>query len=600
MIGTTAIPPDSAQTLDGLFGQRVRRSPDAIAYRSWSEASGWISLSWTAMNSLIARCQRALEKEGLARGDRVAIMLRNCAQWVMFDQAALSLGLVVVPVYTSDRPDNIAYILKDSGCRILLMESGQNWVNNFAEAFRDLTGLRRIICVDPLPGAVPDARMRDLAAWMPASVDLVTHLHRDPMQLASIVYTSGTTGRPKGVMLSHNNMLQNAWASLQCVEVTPADLLLSFLPLSHTLERTSGYYLAVMAGAQVAFARSIPQLAEDLATIRPTLLISVPRIYERVYTAIHSKLAEGPKLRRKLFEVAVAVGWSRFEYAQGRGPWRMSHLLWPLLHLLVAKKVLYRLGGRLRCAISGGAALPQDVARLFVGLGLPILQGYGLTETSPVVSTNRLDDNVPNSIGRPIPGVQAKAGEKNALLVRGPCVMMGYWNNPDATAAVISADGWLNTGDTVRFDAAGHLFITGRLKEIIVMSNGEKVPPADMETAIQRDSLFEQVMVVGEARPYLAVLAVLNREQWTKLAPEHKLNAALDLAAADPQAESFVLKRIQRQIKDFPGYAQVRRARLFANPWTVENGMLTPTLKLKRSKVLEQYQAQYDELYAGH
>ena len=286
--------------------------------------------------------------------------------------------------------------------------------------------------------------------------------------------------------------------------------------MSHTLERTAGYYLTMMAGASVAYARSIPQLGEDLATIRPSIMISVPRIYERVYGAIKTKLAEGPAFRRKLFEFAVEVGWARFEHQQRRGPWRASFLLWPVLDRLVAAKVMARLGGRLRAAVSGGAALSPEIARLFVGLGLPILQGYGLTETSPVVSTNRLDDNIPASIGKPIPGVQVKLGDKDALLVKGPNVMLGYWNLPDATKAMFTADGWLNTGDTARFDATGHLYITGRLKEIIVMSNGEKVPPVDMEAAILQDNLFEQVLVLGEGRPYLTAFVVVNPDQWTE------------------------------------------------------------------------------------
>jgi long-chain acyl-CoA synthetase len=599
MRNTDSIHPDIARTLDGLFSERVRRSADAPAYRWCNEGGQWQSVTWREMQSLIARCQTALQKEGLAPGDRVAIMLRNSVQWVMFDQAALALGLVVVPIYTSDRPDNIAYILQDSGSRVLLMESAEGW-SAFSDVQDLLSGLMRVLCVNDVSGTAPDARIFDLRQWLPATAGAVKHVSEDPRRLASIVYTSGTTGRPKGVMLSHNNMLHNAWGSLQCFPVTPDDLLLSFLPLSHTLERTSGYYLPVMAGAQVAYARSIAQLAEDLSVIRPTLLISVPRIYERVYAAIQGKLADGPPLRRRLFECAVAVGWSRFERAQGRGSWRPSHLLWPILRLLVAKKVLDRLGGRLRAAVSGGAALSMDVARLFIGLGLSILQGYGLTETSPVVSTNRLDDNLPDSIGKPIPGVEVKTGEKSALLVRGPCVMMGYWNNPQATQAILNDEAWLNTGDTVRFDEEGHIFITGRLKDIIVMSNGEKVPPVDMEAAIQRDNLFEQAMVVGEARPYLAAIVVVNRDQWTKLAPVHKLNARLDLMLKDEAAEKFVVERIKTQMRQFPGYAQVHRACLLAEPWSVENGMLTPTLKLKRAKVLERHRSEFAALYAGH
>ena len=259
-----------------------------------------------------------------------------------------------------------------------------------------------------------------------------------------------------------------------------------------------------------------------------------------------------------------------------------------------------RLGGRLRVAVSGGAALAPNIAKLFIGLGLPILQGYGLTETSPVVSTNRLEDNVPASIGKPIPGVQVKLGDKDALLIKGPNVMLGYWNLPDATRAMFTADGWLNTGDTARIDAAGHLYITGRLKEIIVMSTGEKVPPVDMEAAILQDTLFEQVMVMGEGRPYLTAFVVINPDQWTKVAGQNGMTPAVDSIMRSEPAQKLVLERVQRQIKSFPGYAQIHRVAVLAEPWSVENGLLTPTMKLKRLKVVESHQKEFEDLYAGH
>jgi long-chain acyl-CoA synthetase len=599
-IESDIISAETSKTLDGLFSERIRRSPNAVAYRAFDDsANQWKDYTWGEMERLIARWQSALEKEGLARGERVAIMLRNSIWWVVFDQAAMGLDLVTVPLYTSDRPDNIAYILQDAGARVLLLEDIAGW-SALSEVRGQLSGLKRVLTVAPIKGEANDPRVVDAGRWVPKDAGTVKHVNTDGGKLASIIYTSGTTGRPKGVMLSHQNMLTNAHAALQCFTPTSQDLFLSFLPLSHTLERTAGYYLTVMCGAQVAFARSVQQLAEDLQTIRPTLLISVPRIYERVYAAIKQKLAEGPPARRKLFEFAVQVGWARFEHQQGRGPWKPSFLLWPLLKKLVAAKVMARLGGRLRASVSGGAALSPEIAKLFIGLGLPVLQGYGLTETSPVVSTNRIEDNLPASIGKVIPGVEVKVGEKDALLVKGPNVMLGYWNNPEATKAMFTADGWLNTGDTARIDSEGRIYITGRLKEIIVLSNGEKVPPVDMEGAIMRDPLFEQVMVLGEGMPYLAVFAVLNGEQWAKVAPDHGLGPDLESAARDPKAEKLVLERIKVQIKEFPGYAQVYRAAILPRPWTIENGLLTPTMKVKRAKVVEAYKREFDTLYAGH
>jgi long-chain acyl-CoA synthetase len=323
----------------------------------------------------------------------------------------------------------------------------------------------------------------------------------------------------------------------------------------------------------------------------------VPRIYERVYGRIREALDKGSPAKKKLFQAAVRIGYARFEHQQGRGPWQPGFLLWPVLNALVAKKILARLGGRMRCAISGGAALPPDISQVFIGLGLTVLQGFGMTECSPIATANRPEDNLPASVGRTIPGVQVRIGESNALMIKGPNVMLGYWNNPDATRAILGPDGWLNSGDTARIDERGHVYITGRLKEIIVLSNGEKVPPVDMETAIMRDSLFEQVMLLGEGKPFLSVVAVLNADTWKKVAAEAGLEPANVRAKA---VEDLVLKRIAVQLKEFPGYAQVRRVTLVAEPWTIENGLLTPTLKLKRAKVMEKFNAEVDGMYAGH
>lgn len=600
---SSIIPVEQAKTLDGLFAERVRRSAQKVAYRYYnSTCEEWGSYTWEQMNQLIARWQAALAKESLVPGDRVAVMMRNCPEWVMFEQAALGLGLVVIPLYTDDRVENAAYVIDDAGIRLLLLEHSGQW-QEFVAIRDQIQGLQRVVLLKSFEQS--DMNLRDgivVSAWdwLPAHAGEVKHVNSDPHSLATIIYTSGTSGRPKGVMLSHHNILSNAFGCLQVVPVSPDDLLLSFLPLSHTFERTSGYYVPMMCGATIAYARSIPQLQEDLLTIRPTLMISVPRIYERVYAGIRAKLAEGSGFARWLFNFAVDVGYSRFECQQGRGYQQLSHVLWPLLEKLVADKVMGKLGGRLRFVMSGGAALSAEVSRIFIGLGLPILQGYGMTESSPVACANRLEDNVPASVGLPIPGVEVKLGENNALLIRGPNVMLGYWNNPEATKAVISPDGWLNSGDIASIDAQGHVTITGRLKEIIVLSTGEKVPPADMEAAILRDPLFEQVMLIGEARSYLSVLAVLNPARQQEFIAHYGVDDNLVNEQQRQQIEEILLEKITRQTSEFPGYAKIRRVAISQEPWNVENGLLTPTLKLKRTKVMEKYQAEIDRLYAGH
>jgi long-chain acyl-CoA synthetase len=589
-----------ASTLDGLFAERVRRTPHAAGYREFDEGSGgWRDFTWAEVNRQVARWQHSLARDGVGPGDRVAVMLRNCTAWVIYDQAAMGLGAVVVPLYTQGRPDNVAYIIKDSGAKVLLLDSVEQW-RAFEAVRAELAGLVRILLMKRPEGGAGDERVLYVERWLPEEATEVKHVNTDPDQLASIVYTSGTTGRPKGVMLSHGNMLSNAFAATAKMAVRRDDVFLSFLPLSHTFERTVGYYLTVMTGALTAYARSVQQLSEDLVTVRPTILISVPRIYERVYAAIKARLAEGPPIRRKLFEKAVAVGWRRFEHSQGRAGWSASFLLWPLLDALVASKIRARLGGNLRAALSGGAALPPDISRVFIGLGLTILQGYGLTESSPIISANSLDDNLPASVGTPIRDVEVRIGESSALHARGPNIMLGYWNNPAATQAVFTPDGWLNTGDTAHIDEAGHIFITGRLKEIIVLSNGEKVPPVDIEAAIMRDPLFEQVLLIGEAKPYLAVIAVLNGEQWNQAAAALGLDPGKEASLHDEAAVGAVLERLGAQMREFPGYAQVRRVTLTLDPWTVDNGLLTPTMKLKRAKVMEKFNAELDAMYSGH
>ena len=594
---------EQAQTLDGLFNERIQRSPQKAAYQYFnSTCEEWSSYTWEQMNQSVSRWQAALAKESLVPGDRVAVMMRNCPEWVMFEQAALGLGLVVIPLYTDDRVENAAYVINDANAKLLLLESLHQW-HQFAAIRDQIQGLQRIILLRSFENS--DMNLRDDGVvsaweWLPAHGGEVSHITRDPHSLATIIYTSGTSGRPKGVMLSHHNILSNAFSSLQVIPVLPDDLLLSFLPLSHTFERTCGYYVPMMAGAEIAYARSIQQLQEDLATVRPTMLISVPRIYERVYAGIRTKLDASSDFARWLFNFAVDVGYKRFECEQRRGYRHLSFILWPILEKLVARKVMNKLGGRLRFVMSGGAPLSAEVSRIFIGLGLPILQGYGMTESSPVVCANRLNDNVPASVGLPIPGVEVKLGENNALLIRGPNVMLGYWNNPDATKSVISADSWLNSGDIAAIDEQGHVTITGRVKEIIVLSTGEKVPPADMEAAILRDSLFEQVMLIGESRSYLSVLAVLNSAKRQEFMMHYGLDGNLKNDQQRHQVEEILLEKITRQTSEFPGYAKIRRVAVVEEPWTVDNGLLTPTLKLKRNKVFEKHQADIERLYAGH
>jgi long-chain acyl-CoA synthetase len=560
----TGLKLDERSTLPDLLLERVRATPEAGAYRQF-DGQRWIEWSWAEIGREVARWQAALAREGLAPGERVALCLHNRVEWVLFDQAALGLGLVDVPLYFDDRPDNMAFCLNDAGVRLLLLEDGAQW----AALKASVKTVTRVVCLANA-SAVGDERVVNLREWLPAEIDEAGP-RRGPAKaddLATIVYTSGTTGRPKGVMLSHRNILSNVIAAFRALPAYPHDSFLSFLPLSHMFERTCGYYYAILAGAKTIYARGIKELAEDLKTQRPTLLIAVPRIFERIYARLQEQMPPG-SLKRRLFERAVDIGWKRF---QGQANWS-ENLLWPIFRLLVAKKLHRRLGGRIRLIVVGGAAFAPEHARVFIGLGLPIIQGYGLTEAAPVLTANRPGDNDPLSVGRALEGIELRCAENGELLARGPNVMLGYWNNPEATAAVIDQDGWLHTGDIVRI-VGGRVYITGRLKEIIVLSNGEKVPPVDLEQAILVDPVFEHVMVVGEGRPKLGLLAV------SRLADEAELCA-----------------RANRLLKDFPGYAKICHIARVEGPWTVENGLLTPTLKLKRPEIEKRYAKEIEAMY---
>jgi len=588
---------NSEATIAEAFSTRASRSPNATAYREYDPVQQkWCDYSWREMADTIARAREGFRREGLEAGERIAIMLKNSVSWVVADQAAYAHGLVPVPLFVDDRPDNVAFIINDAAVRLIVIEGEEHWKR--LKAVKDqLASLKRILTIKPVVDE-SEPRLQTLSDWMPVAPGSFERPPGKGSDLATIVYTSGTTGRPKGVMLSHRNILSNVQSGLADFEVYPDDLFLSFLPLSHMFERTAGYYLNIVSGASVAFARSVPHLAEDLKTVKPTVLMSVPRIYERFLAAINEQLKKASPIKRKLFDLAVNVGWARFEYQQGRGPWQPGSLLWPILKTLVADKILERLGGRLRLAISGGAALSPAVSKVFVGLGLPICQGYGLTEASPLLTVNRLAKNDPKSVGPAITGVELKIGENSVLLARGPNIMLGYWNNPEATRTVLSEDGWLNSGDQARIEN-DFVYIIGRIKEIIVLGNGEKVPPGDMELAILLDPLFEQVLIYGEGQPFLTALAVLNDEEWARVAAQNGLATTL-VGETKDKAEKLITQRIAKLIKQFPGFAQVRRVAVVAEKWTIDNGFMTPTLKLKRNVIFDKYRSAIDAMYKGH
>jgi long-chain acyl-CoA synthetase len=603
-----APPPSSianARTLPEMFDARIALTPDAPAYRQWDSGVGeWIDWTWRKTSEAVGRWRGALAGEQFPAGSRIATLMANGVDYVCVDQAALSLGLVIVPLHTTDNPGNIAYILADCGASALILDNPDYWAR-LAPQTTGLSALKRVIVasraghVEDRP-VETDARVVAAWRWLQAAARQDIGALALPGGLAAIVYTSGTTGRPKGVMLSHGNIVSNVLAVLQSVAPAPDDIFLSFLPLSHTFERTAGYYLPIASGSTVAYARSIALLPEDLRTVRPTILVSVPRIYERAYLKIQEALAKRGVVARALYGNAERIGWRRFLASQADPPRRLSILeraAWTALDRLVAAKIRDEFGGRLRFAVAGGAPMPEAVSHSFLAMGVNVLQGYGMTETSPVVSVNRPWRNDPATVGELIAGVEVRIGDKNELLIKGPNVMLGYWGRPEETRAVLEPDGWLHSGDQAVIHD-GRLVIKGRIKDIIVTSTGEKISPADLEQAIGADPLFEQVMVIGERRPFLVALAVPSRSGLEALAKTLGLAGEPGDALASDPLRAAALDRIRHAVAHFPDYATPRKVWLAAEPWTVAAGLMTPTLKLKRQAIESAFAKEIADLYA--
>ena len=553
-----------AGNIADFFGQHLAQ-PGHVLYRQFADDT-WRDVAAGDLAIDIARWQAAFRREGLAPGDRVALCVRNGVDWVAIDLAALGLGLVVVPLFVDDTVGNVAWCVADADVRLLIVENT-----------RLASGLSRPgMVAAPPPMVVLRGNDRDAAGagvtpagrFLPRDGGGVEIRSCSADTLATICYTSGTAGRPKGVMLSHGNVIANVMSCRETGMARPDDRFLSMLPLSHMFERTGGYYLPLALGAQVVFARGIAHVAADLASQAPTVVFAVPRVFERLKARIDQSLSSSTA-KRALFRACVARGW---RVARGDAS-LLDRLLQPALQAMVAKPIRAKLGGRLRLAVVGGAALDPVLARTFIGLGLTVLQGYGMTEASPVVSVNVETDNDPESVGPPLPGVEVKLGDGDELLVRGGNVMQGYWRNPEASRAAIDGDGWLHTGDLAQI-TRGKIYIHGRMKDILVLSNGEKLPPHDVELAIMRDPVFEQVMLVGEGRPFLVLLAV-----------------------TDETDEQALVRRANDQLKSHPRWIRVRRVIAASEPWSVESGLATPTLKLKRPRVLEQFKERVDAIY---
>lgn len=597
---------DDFKTLPQMLEHTLATKPDKEGYRYYDyEQEKWTSVTWREFGERVMRWRKAFAAMNLKRGDRVAMLLINSLDALTFDQAALANALVPVPLHAIDTPESAAYIMSDSGCRFLVTTTKARW-NAIFHSDTPVPTLEQVVfTTEEEEGQSNAAQYCGVKKWLDRGNNIsVDDLPQGPGEedLAAIVYTSGTTGRPKGVMLTHRAVLSNVQDIAKEMPLDDEDLFLSYLPLSHTFERTATYYNCVAHGATLVFSRGPMQLAEDFKDIHPTVMCSVPRILEQFYAKIQSKYAIAGHSAQVMTERVVAAGWRDFCRAndlplEADGLPEMDAIIKSLYFDQVAQPVRELFGPCFKYIVSGGAALNGMVAKFFCALGLNIRQAYGLTEYSPVISMNGMTGNHPATVGMPLARCQVRAGDNEELQVYGPSMMKGYWNLPKETAETFTEDGWLRTGDQVDLSDGGRVKIKGRIKEIIVTSTGEKICPVDVEFAIQEDHLFEQVMVVGEGRPYITALVVVNDMLFRLLCEEvgitpdsPALNRCRDLRAK-------IVKRVRQAAKHFPQYGVPRNVYILRKHWTAEDGLLTPTMKLRRRQIAERFANEIEELY---
>lgn len=590
-------------TIYTAFRETAARYPQKPALRNKGDDGKYRSISFEALGDSVDRLAASLSRLGIAKGDRVAIFAYSGPEWIMADLAALKLGAVIVPLYHTLSPSAAKHILNDSACKLIFVEGKE--LSAVIDAVRgEIPSLAHVVAFDEkgieenetflkfgdlMAGDARDGRD---AGGEPSPVS--------PGDPATIVYTSGTTGAPKGVVLSHGNILFDAFSTLRRFHVGPDDIFLSFLPLCHMLERTCGHYTMLFAGATIAYAEGISTIVSDVQKIRPTIIIVVPRIVEKIYEAVEQKVMEAPLLRRKLVLIALRHLNERVNRAyRGEKVPLSLRLRCMLCDRLVAAKFRKIAGGRLRLLVSGGAPLDRKLAKTLHVLGFNIIEGYGLTETAPVVCTATLEDNRLGTVGKPFDGVEVKIGESNEILVRGPNLMCGYFNMPEETAKAIDTDGWFHTGDQGRLDESGNLLITGRLKELIVTSYGKKVAPVPIEAEIKKSPYIDQALLFGDNKKFITALIVPRREAVEQYAREKTIVAA-DYAVllARNEIRELIAAEIERATAELAPFEKVRAFKLLSEGFTVANELLTPTLKLRRQRIAERYRNEIEAMYA--
>jgi long-chain acyl-CoA synthetase len=595
--------PDEPHTLIDVFKRaaHMHNRPDALNYKSGGR---WLSIS---SDEILARAKdiaAGLHAIGIRHGDRVALLSDSRVEWTLTDAGCLFASAVDVPIYPTLTPSQVRYILRDSGASALFLANREKLLE-LKEILAECPQVQHIVYFDAegvteadgLTLAQLEQKGRELEQRDPGLIDRMA-AETTPDDLATLIYTSGTTGEPKGVMLTHANLVSNLIDSCGHLSIGEEDTVLSVLPLSHVYERQA-MYMYLHHGMAVYFAESLQTIASNLREVRPTIVVGVPRMFEKIYQRIQQRAAEAGKLTAGLLSWAVAVGTEYARRWSNRQPipatLRFKH--W-LAMKLVFSKWHDAFGGRIRLLLSGGAALSEDLACIYIGAGIPIIQGYGLTETSPVITASSFEDYRVGTVGRAIPHVEIRIAEDGEIETRGPNVMRGYYNKPEETRAAFTDDGWFKTGDIGKINADGFLTITDRKKELFKTSGGKYIAPAPIEQAIKGSRFVNQVVLVGSERKFPAALVV---PAWDQLDAYCKFKGIEVKSRSEMCRHPRIVDLLQRQIDaltpNLARYEKIKKVALLENEFTMEGGELTPTLKIKRRVIDDKYRDVIEELY---
>jgi long-chain acyl-CoA synthetase len=592
--------PVPESTLVDLFFEGIDRWGDETAFQRFQTPDHIVDITYNETLEAVRKVSASLASAGLARGDRAAILSENRVEWAHSDYACLCAGVITVPIYPTLPADQVAYILQDSGARLVFVanEAQAKKVKQAADEARvevsivgfDLDSSDGVIgWADFLRSGAEQAESTGAADFRTAA------LEAQPHDLATVLYTSGTTGLPKGVMLTHNNIASNVRASVMILGVRHSDNTVSFLPLCHILQRMVDF-LFFWTGCRIGYPQSLDTLIVDLGKLQPTVVVSVPRIYEKIYNGVMN--ADGFKKKLINWAVDVADRVADLRLA-GKNPRGLLGLQYAAADKLVFSKVRARVGGRLRFFVSGGGPLAPALNRFFYSIGMTILEGYGLTETSPVLHVTIEDGFRIGWVGPPVPGTETRIADDGEILVRGPQIMKGYYNKPEATAEAIDEDGWFATGDIGELSADGYLRITDRKKDILVTAGGKNVAPQPIENHLKTHAFVEQAVLVGDRRRYCALIVVPAFGPLKSWANEARISWSTEAdLVKNPDVIAHVEKELFATLSGFASFERPKKVTLIEEEFSVENGLLTPTLKVKRNVLREQFQDVIDALYS--